>query len=397
MDNCEVHGPSDNSSGRCSCGNIDNAAKTVDSCVLAYCQSFLHKYDVNTVAAALDVYFSDEDLVFARKLIRDNFLDLIQGLEIGKVKTRNMSTQKASSSAIAYDITEAVYTLVNKENPPSFVVHDITKLPIVKPDMIEKKSIAERLVILENQFSRMEEWKNRTDKNVTENSVKIGTIEDKIDNVPQNSMRFPDVGSSNSFAAKVKQPLWGSIKRSAPNQPARTLTSNTLAPASSQESLLSQREGDSNNDGDDEWQQQGQQKRKMLKQQKKNNDSKKKAAIQGSAAGTNFKAGLGPNRDLWIYNVDKEMDDADLRKFIEDGGSGKTEKVHIRFWEPRYEAHWDTKKFRITIGLSDYERVFKAEFWPENIWVRKYWVNFEKERERLRSKKKDDSTASTTS
>ena len=80
------------------------------------------------------------------------------------------------------------------------------------------------------------------------------------------------------------------------------------------------------------------------------NKNRQNQGIQRTADGTQVKAGPGPNRDLWIYNVDKTMEDEQLRKFIEDGGSSKAGKVHIRLWEPRYQAQWDTKKFRLTIG-----------------------------------------------
>ena len=121
----------------------------------------------------------------------------------------------------------------------------------------------------------------------------------------------------------------------------------------------------------------------------RNATRKKTPSLQGSAAGTRFKAGLGPNRDLWIYNVDYEMQDDDLKKFIEEGGSNMSGKVHVRRWEPRYNPGWDTKRFRLTIGLNDYERVFTSEFWPQDIWVRKYWVNFEKERNKKETANQD--------
>ena len=66
------------------------------------------------------------------------------------------------------------------------------------------------------------------------------------------------------------------------------------------------------------------------------------------------------------------MDDAALRKFIEEGGATQTQQVHIRLWEPRYKSHYDTKCFRLTIAKKDYEYVFNCDFWPEDISVRKY-------------------------
>ena len=91
---------------------------------------------------------------------------------------------------------------------------------------------------------------------------------------------------------------------------------------------------------------------------------------------------------VWPITWHYEMQDDDLKKFIEEGGSNRSGKVHVRLWEPRYNPEWDTKRFRLTIGLSDYDRVFTSEFWPQDIGVRKYWVNFDKERN-----KKDTATS----
>ena len=75
------------------------------------------------------------------------------------------------------------------------------------------------------------------------------------------------------------------------------------------------------------------------------------------------------------------MADADLRTSIENGGCTKKSKVVVRQLEPRYEEHWDSKSFHLTIPLSHYEDVFSEEFWPENIWLKKYWVNLKKKPE----------------
>ena len=387
MDNCEVHGPQRNDTGTCSCDKdreID-LPETVDNCVLAYCQAFLHNFDVITLAMSIDAYFSNEDLNAARKLLRDTFVKHITGMDIAKHKSRNISTQKCGTSAVAYDIVEAMYKLINQDIATRFIVSDISKLPILRPDMIEKKSIEERMLLLEKRMMKMEEWKTSNERTTEEHSVRIKSVEnDHKPNRVNMQSEWPLPGTSNSKSSETHS--YKSALRSVPNAPR---FDRPLMAASSQESLVEEGE---ENGGTNDWSLQRHQKKQAWRQQKSKEAPRKKTqAIQGSAQGTELKAGLGPNRDLWIYNVDNEMEDDDLRTFIENGGSNKSGKVHIRLWEPRYKPEWDSKKFRITIGLMDYSRVFTEEFWPKDIFVRKYWVNFEKEKQNQRVNKNGES------
>ena len=341
----------------------------VDNYVLAYCQSYLQSYDVNTghahinITLSLDTYFNDEELQNARKILRDKCMDQLAGSEITKYKTRNSTTQVAGSSANARDIADGVYKLQNEDECPLFVVMDIRKLPILSPDMSDKKSLAERLMLLERQMLRMQEWKDEREKTIVQHDAKLMTRSAAVRPPPQPQQQEQPGTSNSLWSSKLKLPK--PLKDQEPRQ-------HLSSAMSSGEQTLSK--GNSGDESD--WQVPPAHKKKMHR----NATRKKTPSLQGTATGTRFKAGLGPNRDLWIYNVDYEMQDDDLKKFIEEGGSNRSGKVHVRLWEPRYNPEWDTKRFRLTIGLSDYDRVFTSEFWPQDIGVRKYWVNFDKER-----------------
>ena len=128
MDRCEHCG----SNLHCAC--INNAT-LIDNSVLAYCQSFIKNHDVNTVAKALENYFEEQDLFSARQLLRNKFSEMLQGMDIIKVKQRTSSSLRVRSScnAIAQDIAEAVYKLSDHVNAPTFIVSDLRKLPILQP------------------------------------------------------------------------------------------------------------------------------------------------------------------------------------------------------------------------------------------------------------------------
>ena len=151
----------------------------------------------------------------------------------------------------------------------------------------------------------------------------------------------------------------------------------------------SQDEGGYASSVDGDWEKQRHQRRKDHRENRENTGAKNGQrrdrnagkVLHGTATGTSMKAGPGPNRDLWVYNIHREMDDAALRLFIEEGGATRKQRVQVRVWDPRYKPHYDTKCFRLTIPKKDYEYVFNCDFWPEDISVRKYiWYNSENQR-----------------
>ena len=371
--------------------------------MLAYCQSFIKNHDVNTVAKALENYFEEQELFSARQLLRNKFSEMLQGMDIIKVKQRTSSSLRSSCNAIAQDIAEAVYKLSDHMNAPTFIVSDLRKLPILQPDMLKENCLAERLLLMEKKLLKMEEWKEEQQKSNDADRQRLRKIEDEVtqkSNWPHPSMPTPfpamtpaPPNNRGSNAWNVTK-SWGTESKNSNVQYRRHEINENEKAAEAiggtvPNGTQSQAPGVDDNDG--HWQLQPQQRRKEVRDMRKER-SRQNQRIQGSANNTDVKAGPGPNRDLWIYNVDKEMDDQQLRKFIEDGGSSKSGKVHIRLWEARYEDHWDTKKFRMTIGLSDYARVFTEEFWPKDIYVRKYWVKFDKEKKEVRSETATNNT-----
>ena len=367
MDNCETCGA--NPDCPCVKGSL-----LIDNTVLTYGQNFLGNYDVNLVAKALDAYFPENALLNARNILREKCSAILQGMDIMKIKHRVGSTLRSSSMANAQDIADAIYKIANNDVGPTFVTSDLRKLPILMPDMLEDNSLAVRIAKLEKQMMKMEEWKEEKDNLLGKDGHKVKKLEDYVKNCTNESqVKTPAsvIASSSQWPTPEMAAAW--------KKPPNYATTNNVM-GTPQVHQPDKVEGPTQMN---EWQKQPHQRKKEIRDQKKNegsNRNRRNQSIQGSAADTDVKAGPGPNRDLWIYNVDKAMSDDDLRTFVEEGGSSKSAPVHIRLWEPRYETHWDTKKFRLTIGLSDYNRVFNADFWPKDIWIRKYWVNFERDK-----------------
>ena len=62
--------------------------------------------------------------------------------------------------------------------------------------------------------------------------------------------------------------------------------------------------------------------------------------LQGTVKNTGIKPGRAPDRHLWIFNVDKETDDNELRSYIAEGWNAKSKPISIRKWEPQYKEEF---------------------------------------------------------
>ena len=385
MDNCAN---CESQVGQCTCEDTcednDTVTVTVENHVLAYCQCYLHNLDVNMIARAMDRFFPENDLLDARKLLKEKFEGKLNGLDISKNVNRRATNQRTAAVAMASDIAEAMYKLSNEDKPPLFIVHDIRRLPMLAPDMADERSLMARVALLEKKMEKFDDWKLNNEETLSQHVTRLAAVEDQLKHRNSNEKVEPALGPC--------QKTWPSIKSWAN-------VADTVPPNEAQQHPLPST-SDANHGERRDWllqkHQRKQEQKKAKQTEKQNFNRKRPPGIQGSATGIQFKAGQGPNRDLWIQNVDKDIDDEELKKFVEEGGSQKSGNVDVRLWKGHYEPHWKTKRFRLTIGLSDYERVFHADFWPKDIWVRKYWVNFEEERKKKSKMEEKEDTRNTT-
>jgi hypothetical protein len=105
--------------------------------------------------------------------------------------------------------------------------------------------------------------------------------------------------------------------------------------------------------------------KKMSKQDNKRQKiitGKKRTQVQFGS----FKGAPEPSRDLFVFRVDPNTDQADLFKFVQ------SQSVQVRGLS--LVSHKDAvfKSFKLTVGLPDLETVFDNDFWPTGVHVRRY-------------------------
>ena len=96
----------------------------------------------------------------------------------------------------------------------------------------------------------------------------------------------------------------------------------------------------------------------------------KRRIIQGNAKEStgSFRGAPEPSRDLFIYRVDKDSTDDDLKTHIEASG------INIRLLQCVSHSDAKFKSYRLTVAASQYGELFKDEMWPDGVNIRRYNV-----------------------
>ena len=340
--------------------------------VLAYCASFLKNYSVTEVAEALKQFFNEDTVVAARDILRKECEEKLKDLDIIKVSQRRSSANRKSFEANACDVAEAVYLLTNEDKGPQFLIDDVRKLPLLGPRLATPKNQAESILQLEKKFQSMETRMSASDEILRQHDQKL--MRSKAGN-EETAFLHSDYGSLSLPPPAPGGSIW---KSKVPNaEHMEVLKTPKFSELSFKSDDIKESSGDKSwasmakhaQARDEKWQLVQKEKKKMPPVRKR------PTPMKGTAKETGIKAGKGPNRDIWVYNVDKAITDEQMKKYIEEGGSSKKRDVVIRMWEPRYKDTQDSKCFRLTIAKNDYDYVFNPEFWPMDINFRKYWLS----------------------
>lgn len=379
--NCDLELPDENAVCTCQCKRCGDI---VFDPVLAYCQSFLKNYSVAEVAKAVESFFSSDDVIKARELIRSDFAEKVKDLEISRTASRRTTINRSHLQANAVDVVEATYHLSQNEGP-RFMVDDISQIPILRPNLANARDQAASLLMLEKRLERFEEKFNEKiaatdeilkdhDQQLHEHKVRKSTSLCATSDYGLLSLPPPATGFGRNPDGKKHTAPRDALEN---DRGCNQTPAAAAAPEDRQSSWSAIATHLQENSEDWKVVESKRKPHNRQNQTEKRAVKKRPAPMQGTATDTEIKAGSGPSRDLWVYNVHKDMSDEALRKYIEDGGSKKDKKVNVRLWEPRYQDHHEYKCFRLSISKFDYEYVFQPDFWPLDVHFRKYWLSKE--------------------
>lgn len=79
-----------------------------------------------------------------------------------------------------------------------------------------------------------------------------------------------------------------------------------------------------------------------------------------------FKGAPEPSRDLFLFRVDQASDVSDIKTFL------LSKQVEIRSLSCASHDDAKFKSFKLTVGITDFNRVFSDSFWPSGVRIRRF-------------------------
>ncbi len=79
-----------------------------------------------------------------------------------------------------------------------------------------------------------------------------------------------------------------------------------------------------------------------------------------------FKGAPEPSRDLFVYRVAKTVDQTDIMTYL------RSQAIDIRGLSCVSYQDAKFRSFKLTMGISHFDKVFDDSFWPSGVRVRRF-------------------------
>jgi len=268
------------------------------------------------------------------------------------IPTVHPGTRVTDSTGHLQNISKAISKLITEEIaiPVMFCAVDISQLPRVKPEHINKESMASEIATLKEQ------------------------MRDMMQQVAGNTSTINSIQTKNTFAAKVARvaaPVHGHVNIPS-NQPVMVMANSNnqgnsaLQAVAGSEQLTSAVTAAANTVNDGTWLHTKEERRRQIRNKVKHAEENARVMV-GRASGGSVAASF-PSKILHVSNVNKDVSEEVLRKHITENG--------VYVFNVRCVSHVDSyrKSFKVGVKESDLEKMFDETIWAEGIKVRE-WVS----------------------
>jgi hypothetical protein len=290
-------------------------------------------------------FYTTEEISDASKVLFQHVGEFVPGVRPSTRVTDSTGHLKNISAAIAKLITEETAITVK------FCAVDISRLPRVKPEHINRESMASEIAILKDQMKNM------------------------MNAVSSNTSTLNSIQAKNTFAARVAAPIAAPVLGhvSQPSYPpvSMPIASNNRGngafnAATVTEQLTSAVTAASSTVNDEIWLQTKHERRRQMRTKVKHAEENGRVMV-GSASGGSVSASF-PSKILHVSNINKDVSEEALKKHITENG--------VYVFNVRCVSHMDSyrKSFKVGVKESDLEKMFDETIWAEGIKVRE-WVS----------------------
>ena len=88
--------------------------------------------------------------------------------------------------------------------------------------------------------------------------------------------------------------------------------------------------------------------------------------ITGNKSGSRLRGAPLPNRDIFVYRIAKDTGASDVQEFLVEND------IDVRAIDCTSHPDSTFKSFKVTVSVSDVDKLFNEDFWPSGVKVRMF-------------------------
>jgi len=341
-----------------------NKESKIEDPLLAYVLFAMQSGSADLIKKAVAGHFSMDQVITAKNILWANCEDTI----IGDKKRRRDSHVKSSKESHINDIVTALATLDAANKTPNIYLNamDLKLIPRSHPEELNNISLVDRLNRMEMKLSNLQETLDRTVadnidlRQIVENKKSYASVVSPrpASNPPPKYTR-PRGEDPHNSSGRNQQPVTSvdirPVTRSATTEHgARDLSDRPLF------DRLVEQDRSTDTDG---FQVPRLAAKRIRRRQPPRIISGKKTNVTGT-----IKGAPEPLRHLFIYRVDRDTVDNEVKEYISEQGFSVKEFKRVSNEEAKF------KSFKLSVPVSEYDRLFDDEIWPTGFRIRQFTV-----------------------
>lgn len=274
------------------------------------------------------------------ELARDILWEAMGEVKIGKKNNRKDSAARSANDANLADIIQALKIYMELDTNISFVARNIERMPKWGPEEISLFSIAERVSQLESELVLVKTSVNNinsTNHCLNSNIPKEIHNDNQIQHIPvQASISMTNHKPMSYSGVAAKPPPTRINEQNTKYPTSAIITNSSIRPTPDQ-------------------------------QNKKGTNSKTRPKPIVGKKITNTIRGESRKTDIFLYRITHDTDDEEIKKLFKD--------ANIPVFNLEKVSHDEAKmkSYKVTISLSDFDKVANDDFLPQDVMCRRFF------------------------
>ena len=339
--------------------------------VLSYINTYRHGSNKRQMREVCASFYTDVEFFYAKVLLHSK-----NPIIFGELIKRQDTNVRTKEEANLDDIYDWFRKLDDNDKTINICAKNIKRLPKYNPEEVEKTSMLERIIQLEEAIKSEKETNLKTitrtcklEEKVFQGSEslenKLNLVRSELDKTDTQMVKMnnevqildKEIKDQKNYAGALKIGVVGNNNRSSANM--NTVNNNN----NNNNSNYNNGSNNNNNSNNNAWQ--------IVR--------KKRKAVVGTARPTTTGAGTAgnkvmgappPSRYFVIERALSETTVDDLKSYI----SSKNINLEIRSLICMSHPESVYKKFKLEVSVRDCKLVYDPDFWQSGLRVRPFWI-----------------------